>query len=45
MLKLIVKLKLFFNYVQHKTVIFSMVGRIRIRDGPRVENRCHKVLL
>ncbi len=29
----------FFYYVQHKTVTFSMVGRIWIRDGPRVENR------
>ncbi len=40
MLKLIVKLKVFFYLCStHKTVTFSMVGRIRIRDGPRVENR------
>ncbi len=40
MLKLIVKLKVIFLLCStHKTVIFSMAGRIRIRDGPRVENR------
>ncbi len=27
-----------FYYVQHKTVTFSMLGRIRICDGPRVES-------
>ncbi len=38
-LKLIVKLKVnFYLCSKHNTVTFSMVCRIRIRDGPRVEN-------
>ncbi len=38
-LKLIVKLKVNFDLCStHKTVTFSMVCRIRIRDGPRAEN-------